>query len=143
MEWRIEAAKATPATELGDVLRRARDEWARTTPQESKALSSEYVLLDSMIADKYDANRRPYVEQKAAKVLADSATLDAGHRKVVAQMDAGIAAALALVATMPPGTHVRASVAGHWFPGHGSHLDERLSVDVDQCRPPVPESSEP
>jgi len=137
MEWRIESPSSLPPSGLRAALEAALAEWVKTTPQTTRAESREYGFIDQLIASKYNAERAAPVAEKAAMVAADAATLDVVHTNIVRQMRAGIVAACALADSLPEGACVRASVSGHFMPGHDEFIDERLSVDVDQCRPPV------
>jgi hypothetical protein len=60
---------------------------------------------------------------------------DAPVPDLIKQMNAGIAAAVALAEALTPGS-VHASVSGHVAPGHTGGIDARLNVSVDLALPP-------
>lgn len=138
LRWKLEASNPTTAADLKSVLEATRDEWVRVTPQVSLVTAGDYEDLDALIAQKYDADRAPVVAKKASKVASHNAAgLDKWHLAAIRQMNAAIAAVCAVVATMPEGSHVTVSLTGHFWPGNREYLDERYSMTIDQCRPPV------
>lgn len=134
MNWKIEAVEPVTAQNLESVLEAARDEWIKTTPQLSDSTAKAAFEL---ISETHNQARAKAVEAHAKVVAANSSKLDAIHSRVVAQMDAAIASAVMVAGSLPKGSYMRATLSGHYEPGHQSFLDERVSISVDQARPPV------
>lgn len=134
MQWRIDVPESTSPEQLRTALEAKRDAWIQETPQLGDPKVDE---LQGRIMRAYNEARADLVKDLAAHVLVKSSSLDETHQNVVRQMNLLIGAAVNIAKALTSGTYVRASLSGHWEPGHNSYLDERLSVAVDQCRPPV------
>lgn len=135
MDWKIEATKATATADLRGALEASRDEWLRVTPQPEDKEAAE--ALDA-IPQVHNDGRAPVVKMAATIVAKNNA---AGHgptfKAIKRQMDAAIACACSYVETMPSGSYVRATLSGHYRPGHPQYLDERANISIDLARPPV------
>ena len=129
MDWRIQVVDPTAAADVKAILEAERDTWIKTTPQESHDLSDINDLIQTSKGQ--DGSRAKATKMKRDAIAAKSVSLDATHTGIVAQMNAGIAAAVVLAsASSHP---VRVSVFGHFKTLARDGIYKRLSVSVDDA----------
>lgn len=129
MNWKLEAVNPTAPKDLKGVLDVERDKWIATTPQASDKDAEE---AEASIHATRDAARASAVKTHATIVRNNNAKgLDDHHAGVVAQMDRAIAAAVLLASG--GAAPVRASLRGHFHPGHLTGIDARFNISIDDA----------
>jgi hypothetical protein len=134
MDWRIEASRPTAPDGVAAALESARDNWIKTTAQESDA---QVANANGAILMSHNEARGSVVRLRNDLIEAHSSNLDDTHSRVVAQMNAGIQAA-SVMAKASGFPLVRVSVFGHYMDGHLSGVDNRVNVNMDEAYERMP-----
>ena len=126
MDWALNLAERTTPDSLKSKLEALRDEWIKTTPQESH----DYNIHDNAIAKSINDARADAVKIKADLVKERSSQLDEVHKTCVDQMNRAIEAVSVLVGDTTP---VRVTLSGHFRPDEEHGRDHRVTVSFDQA----------